>query len=182
MKKNGEGWTVIQRRQDGSVDFERTWDEYAAGFGDPAGEHWLGNENLAALTPTAMYTLRITLRDWEGNEAHATYSHFRIDNSQQQYNLTSIGTYSGTAGDSLRDHLWMKFSTYDQDNDQSLDNCAQHWHGGWWFTGKDCFVSKLNGKYDGYLDAPEGIIWSTWKGYFYSLKYTEMKIHGVYVE
>lgn len=28
MESNGGGWTVLQRREDGSVDFHRTWKEY----------------------------------------------------------------------------------------------------------------------------------------------------------
>ncbi len=34
----------MQRRKDGSVDFYRTYNEYAEGFGDPAGEFWIGEK------------------------------------------------------------------------------------------------------------------------------------------
>ena len=38
----GGGWLVVQRRQDGSVDFNRTWLEYEDGFGKLTGEFNFG--------------------------------------------------------------------------------------------------------------------------------------------
>ena len=36
------GWTRIQRREDGSVYFNRNWTTTSIGFGNIATEHWLG--------------------------------------------------------------------------------------------------------------------------------------------
>jgi hypothetical protein len=33
---------VFQRRQNGTVDFTRNWQEYKDGFGNVNNEHWLG--------------------------------------------------------------------------------------------------------------------------------------------
>lgn len=33
---------VIQRRRDGTVNFFMKWDHYKSGFGNAAGEYWLG--------------------------------------------------------------------------------------------------------------------------------------------
>ncbi len=49
------GWTVIQRRSNGSVDFYRGWDEYKNGFGDLRTEFWLGNEKIHQLTNQGQY-------------------------------------------------------------------------------------------------------------------------------
>ncbi|KAF6033319.1 hypothetical protein EB796_008373 [Bugula neritina] len=81
------GWTVIQRRLDGSVDFYRGWDDYVAGFGSLLGEYWLGLEHIYYLTMTNQQ-LSIYLESHEGEVAHANYSTFYIDGSSNNYSLT----------------------------------------------------------------------------------------------
>ncbi|NXO66380.1 FCN2 protein, partial [Phainopepla nitens] len=76
MDTEGGGWTVIQRRQDGSVDFNRTWNEYKEGFGDLNGEFWLGNDNIHRMTSQGDYSLRIDLEDWNNKHKHAFYQVF----------------------------------------------------------------------------------------------------------
>ena len=80
-------------------------------------------------------------------------------------------------GDGMTDSLGHKFSTKDQDNDGSKGfDCARYHRGGWWYSA--CFRCHLNGEY--FKGTPNkwwnGINWYPWKGKFYSLKFTEMKI------
>jgi len=100
-----------------------------------------------------------------------------IGNSFEKYRLAALGTYCGDAGDSLTYHVGMKFSTYDQDNDNYGDNCAQQFHGAWWYNA--CHHSNLNGKYvlgGNHTSYADGANWLAWTGYYYSLKKIEMKI------
>ncbi|XP_038540447.1 angiopoietin-1 isoform X1 [Canis lupus familiaris] len=124
MDLTGGGWTVIQHREDGSLDFQRGWKEYKMGFGNPSGEYWLGNEFIFAITSQRQYTLRIELMDWEGNRAYSQYDRFHIGNEKQNYRLYLKG-HTGTAGkqSSLILH-GADFSTKDADNDNCMCKCA----------------------------------------------------------
>ncbi|XP_046550106.1 LOW QUALITY PROTEIN: fibrinogen-like protein 1 [Haliotis rubra] len=179
---NNWGWTVIQRRQDGSVDFYRSWADYKVGFGDKHKEFWLGNDNLHYLTTQGDTMLLIEMQDWDGKKYVANYDHFRVDNETKLYRLHVSG-YHGNAGDSLTSH-WenhdgMAFSTKDKDNDgRYYDSCAHHYHGAWWFN--NCFDSHLNGKYytkgfhRNYFQR-DGIQWNSIHQYS-SLKQVEMML------
>ncbi|XP_019617700.1 PREDICTED: neuronal pentraxin-2-like [Branchiostoma belcheri] len=49
--EDGRAWTVIQRRQGGSVNFyNRIWEDYSRGFGNLWREVWLGNDKIHLLT------------------------------------------------------------------------------------------------------------------------------------
>ncbi|XP_022107442.1 microfibril-associated glycoprotein 4-like [Acanthaster planci] len=175
METDGGEWTVFQRRQDGSVDFYRDWESYRQGFGDLNGEFWLGNDNLHRLTAQGVYRLRIDFEDFEGNIAYAEYNRFRVADASDNYRLMVVG-YSGTAGDSLSRHSNLPFTTRDSDNDSIDSNCAIAYSGAWWYA--DCHSSNLNGQYlGGQTDVyAKGVIWRDWRGYYYSLKRTEMKM------
>ena len=93
MTTSGGGWTVFQRRLDGSVDFYRGWQDYKNGFGDLSGEFWLGLDKIHRLT-TATQKLRIDMEDTSGNTKYAEYDLFAVTSETEKYKL-SLGTYSG---------------------------------------------------------------------------------------
>ncbi|XP_071104544.1 fibrinogen-like protein 1 [Haliotis cracherodii] len=175
------GWTVIQRRRDGTVNFTRKWDDYAFGFGNINTEFWLGLDNIYHMTRSMNYTLRVEIWDWNDDHTYALYDYFRVGPEDEFYPLHVSG-YEGTAGDSLEYHNKMPFSTPDKDNDQWWTSCANKDRSGWWF--KACHYSSLNGVFykrgqnnvtpDGVIN---GIIWYHLKNdRSYSLKSVEMKI------
>ncbi|XP_062609839.1 angiopoietin-2-like [Saccostrea cucullata] len=71
MSTDGGGWTAIQRRQDGSTDFYRTWSEYKQGFGDPSKNYWIGNDAMYELTKNNDQELRVELQRFNGDKAYA---------------------------------------------------------------------------------------------------------------
>ena len=89
----GGGWTVFQKRLDGSVDFFRGWNDYKKGFGNLNGEFWLGLDKIHRLTKTKS-KLRVDLEDFHRNTAYAEYSYFAIRDERSKYKL-SLGTYFG---------------------------------------------------------------------------------------
>ncbi|XP_075402749.1 angiopoietin-related protein 6 [Tenrec ecaudatus] len=173
----GGGWTVIQKRQDGSVNFFTTWTHYKAGFGRPDGEYWLGLEPVHQLTSRGDHELLVLLEDWGGRGARAHYDSFSLEPESDHYRLR-LGQYHGDAGDSLSWHNDKPFSTVDRDRDSYSGNCALYHRGGWWYHA--CAHSNLNGVWhrgghyrNRYQD---GVYWAEFRGGAYSLKKAAMLI------
>ncbi|XP_051994160.1 fibrinogen alpha chain-like [Xyrauchen texanus] len=193
------GWALVQQREDGSVNFNRTWKEYQAGFGQinqkGKGEVWIGNKFLHHLTTQNECLLRVELQDWEGKEVYAEYN-VKVGSEEEGFALT-VSDYMGDAGDALvkgqpnlgtfLSHAGMKFSTFDRDSDKWEENCAEMYGGGWWYN--NCQSANLNGmyykggKYDAGTKVPyeieNGVVWLPFKPADYSLKEVRMKIRPV---
>ncbi|XP_034017662.1 fibrinogen-like protein 1 isoform X2 [Thalassophryne amazonica] len=179
MDTDGGGWTVIQRRLDGSVNFDRSWRDYRDGFGDLHSEFWLGNDHIHDLSTQGNYSLRIDLHDWSKKHKHALYHSFRVEDEDHLYHLHVSG-FSGTVQDSFSwYHDNHAFSTPDSGN-----ICAEISRGGWWYN--QCFYAHLNGVYyrgghytpkgHGVL-GPDGIVWYSWRDTdYYSLRKVSMMI------
>ncbi|XP_061254498.1 tenascin-X isoform X3 [Bos javanicus] len=171
METDGGGWLVFQRRMDGKTDFWRDWEDYAHGFGNISGEFWLGNEALHSLTKAGDYSLRVDLR--AGDEAvFAQYDSFQVDSADEYYRLHLEG-YHGTAGDSMSYHSGSVFSARDRDPNNLLISCAVSYRGAWWY--RNCHYANLNGLYGSTVDH-QGVSWYYWKGFDFSVPFTEMKL------
>ncbi|KAJ2954313.1 hypothetical protein O0L34_g2566 [Tuta absoluta] len=173
----GGGWTVLQNRFDGSQDFYKSWNDYKNGFGNLAGEFWLGLEKVNFLTNQKLYELRVEIEAQTGHEAYAAYSVFTVGPEHEGFRISTLGTYHGTAGDSLSYHAGQKFSTFDADNDEWKDGACAVEHGGaWWY--KECDKSNLNGKYSNTPDEHRGqsMYWISFKGPNFPLMKTKMMI------
>ena len=94
METDGGGWTVFQRRQDGSENFYRGWKDYKNGFGDLNGNFWLGLDNIHRLTKSSKNVLRVDLMDFDYSKAYAKYETFAVASESEGYKL-SVGGFSG---------------------------------------------------------------------------------------
>ncbi|XP_058123407.1 microfibril-associated glycoprotein 4-like [Anopheles ziemanni] len=172
------GWTVIQQRFDGSVDFYRGWQEYKNGFGSLEGEFWLGLDRIHQLTASKPNELVVLLEDFDGNRTYARYERFSIGDEAQKYLVASIDGYSGTAGNAMSGIKGVPFTTLDSDNDTWYKNCAVQFTGAWWYTA--CHSSNLNGRYlrGETKEYASGMVWYEFRGHYYALKSSKMMIRS----
>ena len=174
---DGGGWLVVQRRQDGSVDFNRGWVEYEEGFGSLTGELWYGLRPLHCLTNQGQWQLHIDFTFTNGTKSYLSYKNFSVGPANSQYQL-SISGFTGVTTDPFTAHSsnGMKFTTKDRDNEKYRSgNCAVKSGegtnvGGWWH--RYCSLIHVNHQYKHKFSIyPNGA--------YHSLPFIEMKIKPV---
>ena len=185
MTTNNGGWTVLQRRINASVSFDRSWAEYVLGFGNPSGNHWLGLEAMHQQTKEANATLLFDLKHSDGSVGYAEYDTFTIAAASDNYKI-HFGPYKGNIGDALTQYTnGRQFTTKDKDNDSDGGNCAAIYKGAWWHS--NCFWVNLNNIYPGSQPSivphppfADIMSWKTWKNSFGGIVYSEMKLRQKY--
>ncbi|MCI4377742.1 hypothetical protein PGIGA_G00207410 [Pangasianodon gigas] len=135
-------FTVIQRRQGGSVDFNQSWQSYEDGFGDFKSEFWLGLRKIFSLTQQGGSLLHIQMEDWK-QEKHSMEFQYMLEGPDSNY---TIHLKSGDLTSDMDIPTRLRFSTKDHNDGNSPKdpNCAHDYTGGWWFSA--CGDVNLNGK------------------------------------
>ena len=148
----GGGWLVVQRRKDGSVDFNRGWGEYEDGFGKLTGEFWYGLRALHCLTGQGGWEMRMDMKLTNGTNIFLQYEQFKVASAKDKYKLT-VGGFQGTTTDPMTYHNGRYFTTKDSDNDRwgggscAIDNYGHNTPtGGWWY--KHCQHIQANTLYN----------------------------------
>ena len=162
------GWTVIQRRVDGSVDFNRSWSDYEKGFGNLNGEFWYGLKPINCLTQTGQWELRVDFEFKNKTRSYLHYNEFKVGSATDEYPLT-IGGFTGitpTDPFATGGHNGSKFTTYDNQN--APTTCGKN-TGGWWYYW--CYRINLNYQYNA---TQYGFI--AFAGTWYNPRWIEMKI------
>ncbi|XP_033763040.1 angiopoietin-related protein 2-like [Pecten maximus] len=174
---NSRRWAIVQRRYKGEETFDKTWDEFKAGFGDLDGEYWIGNEALHRLTHERNQSALFVIEDWNGVEKFAQYDSFKVSSEADKFRMIVSG-YSGTAGDCMSYHSGMQFTTKDRDNDaHGGGSCSVEYDGmGFWY--RICVRCNINAKYfsDTGTENTHALIWHTFSEKFQPMKKSRLML------
>ncbi|XP_070134218.1 angiopoietin-related protein 4-like isoform X3 [Drosophila bipectinata] len=135
----GAGWIKVYNKFNDLENFNRTYDEYINGFGDPKGPWFIGLKKLHILT------------NWKPHEVYIDHTRFGercetfvVGDKSEGYMLKKL---DGCTGDTEKFDLIQgtKFSTYDRDEDRNPNkNWAKELGFGWWWQRSGSKYIKKN--------------------------------------
>ena len=174
---------VILNRVDGSVSFQRMWDDYKSGFGNKEKNFWLGLDKVHQITNARPYSLNVDFRPNLRQSLRSSYMNFSVGPESDGYRLKvcchdkrdHYRFYNG--GDSLTASDNMKFTTCDVDNDEwSGGNCAcSVQNAGWWFSNCGCALPTGIYRENGII-SPNGLYWCAAETRYRDMYYSYIKM------
>ncbi|XP_056119543.1 angiopoietin-related protein 3-like [Rhinichthys klamathensis goyatoka] len=153
-------FTVIQRRHDGSVDFDQSWEKYEDGFGDFSSEFWLGLKKIYAVARQGQSLLHVQIEDW-GKQKHFIVYQYILEDAASNYTI-HLKLQSAESSSAVDEHTGFRFSTKDHNDGNQHPNCTQDYTGGWWFS--ICGDINLNGKCIQSRPRKKGTHWKPGRG------------------
>ena len=169
METDGGGWTLLQRRgAEPNTSFAKSLEEYEAGFGEPAGEHWLGLATAARITDLGPQQLRV--EGWtDGSLWFAVYGPISL-NVTDTYRLKAPWLHGNTTA-ILVPAAGAVFQT-------SRDATSRSWQrsqSGWWGA-----TAYLGTNLNGVFRSGEMVSrWMTVEGAQFYPTRTEMKLKNM---
>ncbi|KAI4881316.1 hypothetical protein NFI96_029942, partial [Prochilodus magdalenae] len=117
-------FTVIQRRQDGSVNFNLSWQSYEDGFGNFRSEFWLGLKKIFSIARQGDSLLRFQMEDWK-QERHFINFQYTLDGPETNYTIhLKLVDLSPDA-----EFQAMRFSTKDHNDGHHDESCERDYTG-----------------------------------------------------
>ncbi|XP_070069516.1 angiopoietin-related protein 7-like [Drosophila takahashii] len=165
----GPDWMIILRRFDGSESFHfNCLREF--GFGNLSGEYFIGFEVLHHLTKNRRHELYVELEDFDNVKAYARYDNFVVGSNSEGYAIKTLGSYSGNAGDALRNHVEHKVTNQQFLYAQKHKHTVSHENRflnrvQWWWPDYETRQCCLTGRYENSktsLCRSDGIWWGRW--------------------
>ncbi|KAK8745863.1 hypothetical protein OTU49_000057 [Cherax quadricarinatus] len=176
METDGGGWTVFLSRHNltNRENFNRTWSDYSAGFGNASGEYWLGNEHLHTLTYSRPQTMRMDFQVKDGSLKWGEWPDFLVENADSLYKLTVVKYNALSMIDNcMPHHNARQFSTFDYDNDGNAGkNCAEDDKGGFWYNNCATLNPTIPYTTDGHLNT----------ACLYKVQAKKLPLHGSWMQ
>ncbi|KAK1786764.1 hypothetical protein P4O66_017160, partial [Electrophorus voltai] len=111
-------FTVIQRRQDGSVNFDRSWQSYEDGFGDFKSDFWLGLKKISSIASQGDSVLHVQMEDWK-REKYLMEFECSLEGPASNYTI-----HFKSGGLTSESQTRIRFSTKDHYDGNNNQNCA----------------------------------------------------------